>query len=112
MNRLLAVVVVPFLAAGPVHAASPKVEAAVQAIAKIQTDAAKFQGYCALLTELDAAGEEGPKVDEVQTKLTAFMQSMGPDVAAAWDLYDELEPDSEDGKALAASFEAPDEKCP
>jgi hypothetical protein len=51
-------------------------------------------------------------VDEVQGKLADFMQSMGPDVAAAWDLYDELEPDSEDGKALAASFEALDEKCP
>ncbi|HWB44601.1 MAG TPA: hypothetical protein VG900_04110 [Hyphomicrobiaceae bacterium] len=112
MNRLLALVVVPFLAVGPVHAASPKVEAAIQAVSKIPADTAKFQGYCALLTELDAAGEEGPKVDEVQNKLSDFMQSMGPDVAAAWALYDELEPESEDGKALAAAFEALDEKCP
>jgi hypothetical protein len=44
--------------------------------------------------------------------MEAFVRSLGPEFVAAWDLVEELNSDSEDGKALSAAFDSLEDKCP
>ena len=112
MRMIAALIAIIVLAAAPARAASPQVEAAIKAVPKLETDPEKFRTYCRLSKELAAAEEDdSAKTDELGKQLDELMKSIGPDVAAAWDLLDELDPDSDDGKALIAAYEALEEKC-
>lgn len=111
MKLIIALAAIFVLATAPVRAASPEVEAAVKAVAKIETDPEKFRTYCKLSKELAATEEDTPRAEELGKQLEELMQSIGADVAAAWELVDELDVDSDDGKALVAAYEALEEKC-
>lgn len=112
MKLIAAFAAIALLASASAHAASPEVEAAIKAVAKIEADPATFQSYCKLSKEMAAAEEEdSPKAEELGKQLEELMKTIGPDVAAAWELVDELDPESADGKALLAAYEALEEKC-
>jgi hypothetical protein len=112
-GRLLALAVAGILAAGPVIAASANVEAAVKSLAKIEADAGKFQAYCKLIQDMDDVPEQDTaKADALETQLQTLIDSMGSDVAQAWDLAADTDPQSEDGKAFEAAFAALEDKCP
>jgi hypothetical protein len=112
MQVITVLIAIIILAAAPARAASPQVEAAIKAVPKIETDPEKFRTYCRLSKEMAAVEEEdSAKTDELGKQLEELMKSIGPDVAAAWELLDELDPDTDDGKALIAAYEALEEKC-
>lgn len=96
----------------PAQAASVQVQSAIATLAKLEADAANLQALCKINAELEAAGEDSAKSEALDRQLQAFVQSLGPEYVAAWDLVDELNPDSEDGKALNAAFERLEDKCP
>lgn len=106
---LSAIVVAPVGAT----AASPQIEAAVKTLAKIPADAAKFETYCNLLGEMESVPEtDTAKSEELDEKLEDIIESYGADVVQAWDLVSETDPETDDGKAVAAAFEAMEDKCP
>lgn len=96
----------------PAHAASVQVQSAIANLAKLEADAAKLEAFCKINAELEAAGEDAAKSEALDRQMEAFVRTLGPEYVAAWDLVEELNPDSEDGKALNAAFDSLEDKCP
>jgi len=107
---LLSLVVV---APGQASAASPQVEAAIKALARLPADTAKFANYCKVLGELEVVPDtDAAKIEALEGQLEDAIESYGPDVVQAWALAAETDPDTDDGKAFAVAFEAMEGKCP
>jgi hypothetical protein len=99
--------------AGLVQAASPKVQAAIKSLEKIEADGAKFQSFCKLLRDLDDVPEqEAEKAEALDVQLENLLRSIGFDVLQAWDLGADLDPQSEDGQAFETAMQALEDKCP
>jgi hypothetical protein len=95
------------------QAASPKVQAAIKSLEKIEADGAKFQSFCKLLRDLDDVPEqEAEKAEALDVQLENLLRSIGFDVLQAWDLGADLDPQSEDGEAFEAAMQALQDKCP
>ena len=93
--------------------ASPAVEAAVKSLATIPSDTEKFQAYCKVLGEMEGVAEaDAAKLEALEGQLDDIIASYGSDVAQAWEVASETDPDSEDGEAIAAAFEDIEAKCP
>jgi len=108
-----AIVVLCLGIAAPGSAASPQIELAIKTLAKIEGDPAKFQTFCRISKELAAVGDQdNAKSEALERELEALLESYGRDVVDAWDLGEELDPQSEDGKAFEAAVDALEDKCP
>ncbi len=113
LSYLLACLSLIAIAPGGATAASPQIEAAIKTLAKIPADAAKFETYCNLLGEMEGVPEtDTAKSEALEGQLDDVIESYGADVVQAWDLASETDPDTDDGKAVAAAFEAMEDKCP
>jgi hypothetical protein len=113
--RTLPLILLPVVAigAGPVAAASPEITAAIASLEKIPADTAKFATYCNLLGEMSTLpDDDSAKYEALEKKLDEVIDSYGQDVSNAWDTLSEVDPDSDDGKAVTAAFEAVEAKCP
>ena len=111
MKHILAFAGVCILAY-PVQAASPKVEAAIQALSKMETDPTKFRAFCSIAKELDAVEDRDlVKAEALDKQLDELLRTMGQDVFDAWDLGADLDPRTEDGMAFDAAVEALEDKC-
>lgn len=97
--------------ATPSHALRDDVQAAVDAIERLQADDAKMQEYCGIQAEIEAAGEDEAKLDTAFGKLDSFFDGLGDEYDAMFAVEDELEPESEDARALDDAFAALDGQC-
>lgn len=112
-STLLAVLSVVVIAPCAATAASPPVEAAIKTLDKIPADTAKFEAYCNLLGDMESVPDtDAAKYEALESQLDAVIDSYGADVAEAWDTLSEVDPETDDGKAVAAAFEALEGKCP
>ncbi|MGD9670708.1 MAG: hypothetical protein AB7U75_16955 [Hyphomicrobiaceae bacterium] len=94
-------------------ATSPNVEAAIKSLETIPSNAEKFQAYCNVLGEMEGVPEaDAAKSEALEGQLDEIIASYGKDVAQAWEVATETDPDSDDGQAIAAAFEALEAKCP
>ena len=110
---LLVLAVAGMLATSPVIAASANVEAAIKSLAKVETDAAKFQSYCKLIDDMGNVPEtDAAKMEALEGQLEDLFESIGADVQKAWELASETDPASDDGKAFEGAFAALEDKCP
>lgn len=108
-------IIIGIVAVAPVSAtaASPAVDAAIATLEKIPAATAKFETYCNLLGQMESMpDEDAAKYEALERQLDAVIDSYGTDVSAAWDTVSEIDPETEDGKAVAAAFEAIEGKCP
>jgi hypothetical protein len=110
---LLTLAIAGTMVAGPVRAASPKVEAAIKSLGKIEANEEKFKAFCKLIRDIDdLPDQEDAKAEALDVELEKLLRSIGFDVLQAWDLGGDLDPQSEDGMAFEAAMEAIEEKCP
>lgn len=93
------------------EAASPRVEAAIKALAKLENDPVKFQAFCDLIKELGSAQDDDAKSEALDKRMDQLLRSIGPDVFFAWDLASEIDTQTEDGIALEAAVDALEDKC-
>jgi hypothetical protein len=98
------------LCAYAVLAASPQVESAIKAFKAVSADKAKLDTFCSMLKLLDAAEEKDD--DESDAKVADLIKQLGPEFEAAWRTADDVEEESEDGKALNAAIDEAMAKCP
>ena len=112
MRRFALLVAGAWLLCSPVQAASVQVQSAIASLAKLENDAAKLETFCKINADLDAAGDDAAKSEALDRQMDVFVRSLGPDYVAAWDLAEELNSESEDGKALNAAFDSLEDKCP
>lgn len=110
MKRALVASCALGLCAYAVLAASPQVESAVKTFKAIAADAAKLNAFCTMIKTMDAADEKDEAAAEA--KVAGFVKELGPDFQAAWQTADDVEEDSEDGKALSAAIDEVTGKCP
>ena len=113
LGGLLILTTAELLVPGPAHAVSPKVQAAIKSLEKIEADGAKFQSFCKLLRDIeDVPEQDEAKSEALEAQLDTLLRSIGLDVLQAWDLGSHLDPQSEDGQAFEAAVEAIEDKCP
>jgi hypothetical protein len=112
MRRFIPLAVSLCLVAVPVHAASPNVEAAIATLAKLEADPTQLANFCKFSAQYDAAGEDEAKNEAADRQMENFLRSLGPDYIKAWQLSEDLDPASEDAKALDAAYDRLEAKCP
>src|SRR5215470_7483790 len=98
------------LCAYAVLAAGPEVEAAIKAFKAVSVDPAKLKTFCTMTKTLDGLGDSEDEAEEA--KVTELIKELGPEFEAAWKTADNVEEDSEDGKALNAALDEAVGKCP
>lgn len=99
--------------AGPAFALDAKVDAALKTFAAVEADAAKVKTYCAMSKTMASASDESDsaKNEAFDKEIQGFMATLGADFQKAWDLGADLNPESEDGKAMNAALEKLEGKC-
>jgi len=109
MKRVLAACAAICLAAQPVLAASPKVDAAVKTFNAVAADPGKLKTFCDMSKVMDAMGDKEDKAAEA--KINDFMKQLGPDFETAWNAGEGIDENSADGKALNAALDDLAAKC-
>ena len=99
------------LAPPAAHALRDDVQAAVDAVERLRADDAKIAEYCAILEEIDAAGDDDVKLETAFNKLDTFYENLGDEYSAMFAVEDELDPGSQDAQALDDAFSALDAEC-
>jgi hypothetical protein len=56
--------------------------------------------------------EDSPPDDTQEKEIDGLLTQLGPDFAAAWEVGEELDENSADGKAFAAAVDGLAAKCP
>ena len=97
MKRIVLAGVVACLGAYGALAASPKIESAVKT-------------FCEMTRTMDSIGDKEDVAAEA--KIDGLMKQLGPDFDAAWNAADDLDDNSEDGKAYGAAMDDLAGKCP
>jgi hypothetical protein len=97
------------LIASPTLAADPKADAAVKAFKAVAANAGKLKTFCEMSKVAEAAGEKEDAVTE--GKIDAYLKQLGPDFEAAWDVAEELDENSADGKIVHAALDELEDKC-
>ena len=101
MGGLMILATAGLLAPGPAQAVSPKVQAAIKSLEKIEADGPTLQSFCKLLRDIDDLPEQDEaKAEALEAQLDSLLRSIGIDVFNAWDLGSDLDPQSEDGQAF------------
>jgi len=97
---------------GPAFAVSPKVQTAIKSLEKIEAQGAMFQAFCRLREAEDVPEQDEAKAEALDVQAEALLRSISLAVLRAWGLGRDLDPQSEDGRALEAAIEALEKKCP
>ena len=109
MKRVAVAAVAACLAAAPVFAASPKIDAAVKTFKAISADPAKLKTFCDMSKAMDAAGEKPTPAADAQ--INGFMKQLGADFETAWTAADGVNENSADGKAYNGALDDLAGKC-
>lgn len=110
MKRFVLAGVIGCLGAYGALAASPKIESAVKTFKAVAADPGKLKTFCDMTRAMDAMGDKEDAAEEA--KITGMMKQLGADFAAAWDAAEDLDENSEDGKAYNAAMDDLAGKCP
>jgi hypothetical protein len=109
MKRVVFAAVAVCLAAAPVLAASPKIDAAVKTLKAVDADPAKLKIFCDMSKVMDAAGEKADAAADA--KIAGYMKQLGPDFETAWNAAEGLNETSADGKAYNGALDDLAGKC-
>ena len=109
MKRVVFAAVAICLAAAPVLAASPKVDAAIKTFRAVSADPAKLKTFCDMNKAMDAAGDTPNAAADA--KINGFMKQLGADFESAWGMAEGLNETSADGKAYNNALDDLAGKC-
>ena len=110
MMRALPVVTMLLLVATPTLSASPKVEDAIKVLQAVGTDANKLKAFCELMDVDDKLGDKQDPVLEAQ--MDKLLDQLGADFKVAWDVIEDTDERSPDGRALSTALDQLEDKCP
>ena len=97
----------------PAAAVSDEVDESMSKLTEIGVDPTNLAVFCGIIRQLGAAheAEDEAKVEAEAAKMVEFLNGLGPRFVRAWELGEELDPESEDGQALEEAFGTLEEKC-
>jgi hypothetical protein len=110
MKRIVLAGVVACLGAYGALAASPKIESAVRTFKAVAADPGKLKTFCEMTRTMDSIGDKEDAAAEA--KIDGLMKQLGADFDAAWNAADDLDDNSEDGKAYNTAMDDLAGKCP
>jgi hypothetical protein len=93
----------------PVLAVGPQVEAAFRVIQTVGTDASRLKTFCELM-KIDEQNEKRTS-PSLEAKMDQLLNELGADFETAWELVEDTDPASEDGKALHAALDQLSDTC-
>ncbi len=108
--RVLAACVALGLAILPASAADPKIDAAAKTFKTVAADAGKLKTFCEMMKAIDAAGDNPTPAADAQ--IDGLITKLGADFKAAWDLGENIDDNSADGKAWNDALDDLSSKCP
>ena len=108
--RALAMPLALSLMMAPALAGSSQVEAAIKEFQAVESDANRMKTFCELM-QLDEQNEKRTN-PSLEAKMDKLLNELGPDFEAAWELVEDTDPASEDGKALSAALDRVADRCP
>jgi hypothetical protein len=91
------------------QAASPKVESASKVFQSVAGDPAKLKTFCEMNQVIENA-EETPD-QAAATKIQGYMQQLGQDFEQAWNIGNEVDENSEDGKTFIVAMDNLAKSC-
>jgi hypothetical protein len=94
----------------PALAASPKVESAVKVLQAVAADANKLKTFCELMDLDEKLGDTVSPV--LENQMDKLLDQRGEDFELAWDVVEETDERSPDGRALNAALDQIEDKCP
>jgi len=97
-------------AAAALAASSPMTDAAVATFQSVAKDPGKMQLYCEMSAVMDKAGDNPDNATEA--KIDGYVKQLGPEFQSAWDVGDDVDENSPDGKRLDAALDDLTNKCP
>ena len=109
MKRIVVAAVAVCLAAAPAFAASPKVDAAIKVFQAVSANPAKLKTFCDMSKVMDAMGEKQDAAAEA--KIQGFMKQLGTEFETAWNVGNDVNENSADGKAFNAGLDDLAGKC-
>ena len=90
--------------------ASSQVEAAIKAFQSVESDANRMKTFCELM-RIDEQNEKRTS-PSLEAKMDQLLNELGADFETAWELVEDTDPASEDGKVLHAALDRVADKCP
>jgi hypothetical protein len=76
----------------------------------VGTDASRLKTFCELM-KIDEQNEPNPN-PVLEARMDKLLDELGTDFKEAWDSAENIEPASEDGKALHAALDRLSNNCP
>ena len=110
MIRPLAVCTLMCLSVVAASAADPKVDQAIATFKSVGSDQAKLKTYCEMADAVEAQGDKDNDASEQATD--SYLDKLGPDFEAAWQVNEDTDDNSPDGKRLSAALEELENACP
>ena len=108
--RALPAVIALSLMVLPALAASSQVVSAVKAFESVLTDASRLKTFCELM-QIDEKNEKRTN-PSLEAQMDKLLTELGADFEAAWELVEDTDPASEDGKVLDAALDRLSDKFP
>src|SRR5262245_25720618 len=97
------------IGAGTRPRSRPAVDLAIKTIESVGNDAAKLKLFCNLNKVLQDSGDKDDPA--IQKQIDDLVAQLGADFSAAWDIGDELDENSPDGKEFYGAVDALAAKC-
>ena len=93
--------------------AAPSIESALKAFTDTGNDAERMKTFCAMNRAMNATTDESDTkaMEAADKEIQAYLEKLGPEFKAAWELGVESDPESPDGQKLNAAIEALEAKC-
>ena len=110
MIRLLLVCAAVGLATVSAFAAGHDVDRAVRTFRDDGYNQYRLNTYCQMSQVVDAQGDRDD--DAADDALQPYLDRLGPDFEDAWDLSQDTDENSVDGRRMSAALEALDNRCP
>jgi predicted HAD superfamily Cof-like phosphohydrolase len=108
--RALAMSIVLALMTAPASAVSSQVEAAIKVFQTVDSDANRMKTFCELM-RIDEQHAQKPD-PFLEAKIDKLLDELGVDFKAAWETAEDINPASDDGKALSAALDQLSDRCP
>src|SRR4051812_42922794 len=108
--RALAAAITLFLVTTPALAASPQVEAAIKVFQAVGADANRLKTFCEMM-QIDEKMDK-KEVPALIAQKDKLLDQLGADFKAAWNVAEDIDDKSSDGKVLNAALDQLEDKCP
>ena len=90
-------------------AADPRIDSAIQEFKAVASDPARLKTYCAMSNAVDTAEEKDNTV--AKAAIDRHMKELGAEFEKAWNVGDDVDENSTDGKALSAAIDELTAQC-